>query len=491
MPRAEIRPIGHLCVDVVRVLASPGRQFAVVGRPDALQGNRWGAATRSRTEKVVRQIVLLLDGRVRQRHAGCRPERLPPCQVPAPRSLPTGVQRHGDSFPGKRQRLRVVAARRDADCNQGRTVYLAGARRNHVLHLVGGVLHEPFDHRVASTVLPPLGGRFVAQFLHDARRDDLEINRPVARNTHQCHQLHGAEENLKGRRASKMRPAGRRGQIQPEGFERLRFIQVQFDASCGQLRRIGELRRVELEQFEHLFVFLFGHKPAQRGVVPVGVTDLLGHTAVPDVPAVERELHVPPLTPEQPAQEPVAQRHGLVPSLDRGSQCEIGFRQGRLRINGTGVVCGRRELETGKNHQYAQYDGKPCAVQTTNSVLLARLRSIHDASPRCFYGVPWIRIRPLPEDSTNEIVSSSGMMRSFVKASCHAAAPALSIRIGTGLSGRRLALIGMSRPYRAMTQSTLGTAGVSAVEVSRLNGTWNMNPRSGEWTRIANFRVRR
>ena len=119
------------------------------------------------------------------------------------------------------------------------------------------------------------------------------------------------------------------GQIEREGSSPLRGIQRKFEPAARQLRRPRSvIGRVE-SAYQFCLVFL-GHQPLDGRPGAILFLELVLQPQVPEVCPIQRQTDCVVPSPEQPAQQSVAQRDCFVPRVDGGGKLEVE-RSGRQK----------------------------------------------------------------------------------------------------------------------------------------------------------------
>ena len=113
-----------------------------VGGPEALQGNRGSAAAGSGAVEVLDEVVVLLQGGVRQRDGRAGPELFPPLDVLRAGRVVAAGECRGHPLPGERHGVGSLAVGGDGDGQQRAAFDQPGRHVDYVAKALGGVLHE-------------------------------------------------------------------------------------------------------------------------------------------------------------------------------------------------------------------------------------------------------------------------------------------------------------------------------------------------------------
>ena len=280
-----------------------------------------------------------------QFHTRLPPKLSPPRLVRAKHLRMARVQRFGQTLSAQGNRIPTVVACGDGYGQQCGFAVAPGRGNHRVAESGDRLLQEPF--RVP--IRPGFGWR-IPQGLHgsqrligqtpralpDARSNQFPLLRRRARYPHQRYRRGCAKERLQPRPIAHFRSPHGVGQIERKLADALRRIELQFQSTAGQFRRPCRVVR-RVEAFYQFGLVFLGDQARDGLPGAILFLELVLQALVPQVSAIERQADRVVVSPQQSAQQAVAQRDRLIPGRDGGGQLEVERRGWQ---EGVGFVAG-------------------------------------------------------------------------------------------------------------------------------------------------------
>ena len=316
-------PVGHLGVQIVVVVALPGRQAARVGRPDTLEGGRRASTAGGAAELGHAGIVGLLDRGFRKPDLAPGPVVGPPCGNRARLVIEIRLKACGDRSGGAGQKFRVAGGAGFDAPGTGPDIPMGFMGQDHGKgEVLEPLLHEALEPFVGTGLwlrvaevpgivlaeIEAAGGRQALRGAAERRRDQAR-DRRRSRHLHATDTARFRDEGPQDRAVCEIDPGQTGGPLQPPAGGR--GLEGQFQPAGGQPRGTRPVIRGLEQGLERV---MLARAMRLDHMVPGVVRAVVfgDWPQVPDIGTIQRQAHTGALTPEAGPDPSIPDRQSLI-----------------------------------------------------------------------------------------------------------------------------------------------------------------------------------